>query len=76
MYDFFWGEFADWYIEAAKTRLYGEDEVLKSSTQRVLVYAYESILRLAHPFMPFITEELWQAMPHTGMGVVGVLMWV
>lgn len=69
VYDFFWGEFADWYIEAAKTRLYGNDKALKASTQRVLVYAYETILRLAHPFMPFITEELWQAMPRDGMHV-------
>lgn len=66
VYDFFWGDFADWYIEAAKTRLYGDDDARAAATQRVLVYVYDTVLRLAHPFMPFVTEELWQAMPHTG----------
>lgn len=70
VYEFFWGDFADWYIEAAKTRLYADDAARMADTQRVLVYVYDSVLRLAHPFMPFVTEELWQVMPHTGACVL------
>ncbi|KAM1078479.1 hypothetical protein TB2_025169 [Malus domestica] len=64
-YDFFWGDFADWYIEASKARLYhsGGDSVA-SVTQAVLLYVFENILKLLHPFMPFVTEELWQALPY------------
>ena len=56
----------DWYIELTKTRLYSEDEQSKLAAQRVLVYVLDQILRLLHPFMPFITEEIWQAIPHEG----------
>ncbi|KAM2527722.1 hypothetical protein TB1_024945 [Malus domestica] len=60
-YDFFWGDFADWYIEASKARFYhsGGDSVA-SVTQAGLLYVFENILKLLHPFMPFVTEELWQ----------------
>ncbi|XP_062189020.1 valine--tRNA ligase, chloroplastic/mitochondrial 2 isoform X2 [Phragmites australis] len=65
IYDFFWGDFADWYIEASKTRLYHSGDDLASSTaQSVLLYVFENILKLLHPFMPFVTEELWQAFPY------------
>ncbi|CAN0913708.1 Valine--tRNA ligase, chloroplastic/mitochondrial 2 [Linum grandiflorum] len=64
IYDFFWSDFADWYIEASKARLYqsGEDSTA-SVAQAVLLYVFENILKLLHPFMPFVTEELWQALP-------------
>lgn len=63
-YDFFWGDFADWYIEASKARLYhsGGDSVAPVA-QAVLLYVFENILKLLHPFMPFVTEALWQALP-------------
>ncbi|GJR19380.1 valine--tRNA ligase, chloroplastic/mitochondrial 2 isoform X1 [Tanacetum coccineum] len=65
MYDFFWGDFADWYIEASKAHLYqSEDQALASTSQAVLLYVYENILKMLHPFMPFVTEELWQALPN------------
>ncbi|PRW33017.1 valyl-tRNA synthetase [Chlorella sorokiniana] len=70
LYDFVWSDFADWYIEAAKARLYGGDEAAAAQTRQVLVYVYDRILRLAHPFMPFITEEMWQATPHTGAALI------
>ncbi|KAH1045310.1 hypothetical protein J1N35_036094 [Gossypium stocksii] len=65
IYDFFWGDFADWYIEASKARLYhsGDDSVALVA-QTVLLYIFENILKLLHPFMPFVTEELWQALPN------------
>ncbi|XP_061979643.1 valine--tRNA ligase, chloroplastic/mitochondrial 2-like, partial [Populus nigra] len=63
-YDFFWSDFADWYIEASKARLYqsGADST-SSMAQAVLLYVFENVLKLLHPFMPFVTEELWQALP-------------
>ncbi|KAK9845737.1 hypothetical protein WJX81_000915 [Elliptochloris bilobata] len=70
MYDFFWSQFADWYIEAAKTRLYGGDAAVARSTRAVLVYAMRAVLALAHPLMPFVTEELWQALPHRGDALI------
>ncbi|NPC85372.1 valine--tRNA ligase, partial [Pyxidicoccus fallax] len=63
LYQFLWAEFCDWYIELAKGSLYGEDAAAKDSTRRVLVYCLDRILRLLHPFMPFITEEIWQKLP-------------
>ncbi|MFN8541790.1 MAG: valine--tRNA ligase [Thermomicrobiales bacterium] len=65
-YDFFWNEFADWYIEAAKVRLQGEDEAAKAPVRQTLVYTLERTLRLLHPVMPYVTEELWQHLPHGG----------
>ena len=70
LYEFVWSDFADWYIEAAKSRLYGSNTDAAESTRQVLVYVYDSILRVAHPFMPFITEEIWQAMPKSGSALI------
>jgi valyl-tRNA synthetase len=63
LYAFVWAEFADWYVEAAKTRLYGDDEAAKERTQQVLLYVLERTLRLLHPYIPFITETIWQNLP-------------
>jgi valyl-tRNA synthetase len=60
LYEFVWSEFCDWYLEMAKTSLYGEDLERKQATQRVLRFVIGGILRALHPFMPFITEEIWQ----------------
>jgi valyl-tRNA synthetase len=65
----FWGEFADWYVEAAKTRLYGGDAASAATTRAVLTYTMETVLALAHPVMPFVTERLWGALPGEGGGV-------
>ena len=64
VYDFIWDSYCDWYIELTKTRLQGEDEDSKVRAQQVLCYVLTQILKLLHPFMPFITEEIWQALPH------------
>ena len=66
VYDFIWDTYCDWYIELTKARLYGEDEKSKLAAQKVLVYVLDQFLRLLHPFMPFITEDIWQAIPHEG----------
>eukprot|EP00878_Enallax_costatus_P021804 GHUV01023109.1.p1 GENE.GHUV01023109.1~~GHUV01023109.1.p1 ORF type:complete len:685 (+),score=250.27 GHUV01023109.1:364-2418(+) len=86
LYSWAWGEFADWYVEASKARLYSANFSSISScedpdaggaaistdpsgaavTRAVLVYVFDRLLRLVHPFMPYITEELWQALPHQG----------
>jgi len=66
IYEFLWGEFADWFIEASKVRLYADDEDAKSTALHVLVCVFEGALRLLHPFMPFVTEEIWQHLPHEG----------
>ncbi|CAM8973517.1 unnamed protein product [Rhodiola kirilowii] len=63
IYDFFWGDFADWYIEASKARLYSGTKSAAFVSQAVLLYVFENILKILHPFMPFVTEELWQALP-------------
>ncbi len=68
--DFFWSEFADWYLEASKTRLYGDDPAAAARTRQVLVYVLDRTLRLAHPFMPYVTEEIWQALPHRGKALI------
>lgn len=60
VYNFIWDEYCDWYIEMVKSRLYGEDEKSKRTAETVLLYVLKDILRLLHPFMPFITEEIWQ----------------
>ena len=66
IYDFIWDSYCDWYIELTKPRLNGDDENAKENAQRVLLYVLTEILKLLHPFMPFITEEIWQALPHEG----------
>ena len=66
IYDFIWDDYCDWYIELTKTRLQGEDEDSKTRAQQVLCYVLTQMLKLLHPFMPFITEEIWQALPHEG----------
>ncbi|MDH4137772.1 MAG: valine--tRNA ligase, partial [Anaerolineae bacterium] len=66
IYDFLWGEFCDWYIEMSKIRLYGRDARRRLMVQKVLVYVLERTLRLLHPFMPFVTEALWQELSHEG----------
>ena len=64
VYDFLWDTYCDWYIELTKTRLQGEDEDAKLVAQNVLCYVLTELLKLLHPFMPFITEEIYQALPH------------
>ena len=66
IYDFIWDSYCDWYIELTKPRLNGDDAEAKESAERVLLYVLTEILKLLHPFMPFITEEIWQALPHEG----------
>ena len=64
--DFIWDSYCDWYIELTKPRLNGEDEESKINAQKVLLYVLTEMMKLLHPFMPFITEEIWQALPHDG----------
>ena len=66
IYDFIWDTYCDWYIELTKTRLNGEDEAARLAAENVLCYVLLRIMELLHPFMPFITEEIWQALPHEG----------
>ena len=66
VYDFLWDTYCDWYIELTKVRLYGQDPESKAAAMGVLVYVLDQTLRLLHPFMPFITEEIWQSIPHEG----------
>lgn len=70
LYDFIWDVFCDWYIELAKIRLNGEDENAKQTAKAVLVYVMSNTLKLLHPFMPFITEEIWQTLPHDGESIM------
>ena len=70
IYDFIWDDYCDWYIELTKPRLNGDDETAKEGAQRVLLYVLVEILKLLHPFMPFITEEIWQALPHEGFALM------
>ena len=65
VYDFIWDTYCDWFIELCKARLTGEDECAKINAQNVLCYVLIETLKLLHPFMPFITEEIYQALPHT-----------
>jgi valyl-tRNA synthetase len=66
LYHFFWHEFCDWFVELAKRNMTGEDPNRKQKTCRVVIHTLEESLKLLHPFIPFITEELWQEMPHSG----------
>ena len=63
IYDFVWDEYCDWYIEMVKSRLYGTNENSKIVAEKVLVYVLNDVLKILHPFMPFITEEIWQHLP-------------
>ena len=74
VYDFIWDTYCDWYIELTKARLYGEDADRKQVAIQVLVYVLDQLLRLLHPFMPFITEEIWQSLPHEGEALI-VAQW-
>ena len=66
IYAFLWDEYADWYIEISKRRIGSTDAAAAAKARRTLVYVLDSCLRLLHPFMPFVTEELWQRLPHAG----------
>ncbi|CAM3822446.1 valine--tRNA ligase [Alkalicoccus chagannorensis] len=66
LYNFIWDDFCDWYIEMAKLPLNGEDDAAKHTTRSILAYVLDRTMRLLHPFMPFITEEVWQHLPHEG----------
>ena len=66
IYDFIWDSYCDWYIELTKSRLQSGDEGSSESAQRVLLWVLTEVLKLLHPYMPFITEEIWQALPHEG----------
>ena len=70
LYDFIWDIFCDWYIEIAKIRLNGDNEEGKKTAKAVLVYVMSNTLKLLHPFMPFITEEIWLALPHDGESIM------
>ncbi|WP_025114608.1 valine--tRNA ligase [Lysinibacillus fusiformis] len=69
LYNFIWDDFCSWYIEMAKLPLYGEDETAKKTTRSILAYVLDQTMRLLHPFMPFITEEIWQHLPHDGESI-------
>lgn len=70
LYNFIWDDFCDWYIEMSKEVLYGEDEGSKQMNKSILVYTLDQILRLLHPIMPFVTEEIWSKLPHEGASLV------
>ncbi len=70
MYHFLWHEYCDWYLELVKTVLQSEDSPHASSTRHTLLETFEILQRILHPFMPFITEEIWQTLPHQGPSLV------
>ena len=70
LYKFVWNEFCDWYIELSKSRLNSKNADEKYATQNVLVHVLEATLKLLHPFMPFITEEIWQKLPKEGTSIM------
>ena len=70
VYDFIWDIYCDWYIEMTKARLFSEDADRKHTATAVLVHVLDQVLRLLHPFMPFITEEIWQSIPHEGDALI------
>ena len=74
IYDFVWDIYCDWYIEMTKARLFADDADRKNTAIQVLVYVLDQILRLLHPYMPFITEEIWQSIPHEGEALI-VAQW-
>ncbi len=70
LYDFIWDVYCDWYIEISKARLNGEDEASANNARAVLTFVMDGMLKLLHPFMPFITEEIWQSLPHNGESIM------
>lgn len=70
LYDFLWDELCDWYIEIAKIRLQSSDESAAQTARQVLVWVMTGTLQLLHPFMPYITEEIWQSLPHEGESIM------
>ena len=70
LYDFIWDVFCDWYIEISKIRLNSGDEKAAQTARYMLVYIMSNTLKLLHPFMPFITEEIWQTLPHEGESIM------
>ncbi len=74
IYDFIWDIYCDWYIEMTKARLFADDADRKQTAIGVLVYVLDQVLRLLHPYMPFITEEIWQSIPHDGDALI-VAQW-
>lgn len=75
LYNFIWDDLCDWYIEFAKLTLYGTDAAAKRSTQSVLAYVLDRTLRLLHPFMPFLSEEIWQHLPHEPGETITLAAW-
>jgi valyl-tRNA synthetase len=75
LYNFIWDDLCDWYIEFAKLSLYGTDAQAKKSTQSVLAYVLDRTLRMLHPFMPYLTEEIWQHMPHEPGETITLAAW-
>ncbi len=70
LYDFIWESFCDWYIELVKPRLFDKESASAKTAQYVLTYVLSNTMKLLHPFMPFITEEIWQHLPHEGESIV------
>ncbi len=70
LYDFIWDNFCDWYIELVKPRLFDKENPSAKTAQYVLTYVLSNTMKLLHPFMPFITEEIWQHLPHDGESIV------
>src|SRR5699024_4247665 len=66
LYNFIWDDYCDWYIEMAKIPLNSDDQAAKQTTRSVLAHVLDQIMRMLHPYMPFITEEIWQQLPHDG----------
>src|SRR5699024_327676 len=64
LYNFIWNDYCDWFIEMAKITLNAEDEIAKQTSSSVLAHVLYLIMRMLHPYMPFITEEIWQQLPH------------
>lgn len=70
VYEFLWGEVADWYIEISKIHLYSDDSDARLRTLSILVHVMDTCLRLLHPFIPFVTEEIWSHLPHDGEALI------
>lgn len=75
LYNFIWDDLCDWYIEFAKLTLYGEDAAAMASTQSVIAYVLDRTLRLLHPFMPYLSEEIWQHLPHEAGETITLAAW-